>query len=157
MHTSIIIFIWTTVIKSHAGFLLIQIWPALPLTCVVLWWHSLWAACTWRAWLASSRLCRVHQQEPEKHKRHKNPSQPTAWKQGQYTDQSAVHHNAYSVLVDDIYDGHQLASMGSERDVGNTADLNEAFEHLKDTRDLQVIKIVKQCNADKWARCFALG
>ena len=37
------------------------------------------------------------------------------------------------VLVDDIYDGHQLAGMGSEREVGNTADLNEAFEHLRKT------------------------
>lgn len=36
-------------------------------------------------------------------------------------------------MVDDIHDGHQLPSMGSERDVGNTADLNEAFEHLRKT------------------------
>lgn len=33
-------------------------------------------------------------------------------------------------MVDDIYNDHQLAGMGSERDVGNTADLNETFEHL---------------------------
>lgn len=37
----------------------------------------------------------------------------------------------YSVLVDDIYNGHQLASMGSKRYVGNATDLDEAFEHLK--------------------------
>lgn len=36
----------------------------------------------------------------------------------------------YPILVDDIHDDHQLASMGSERDVGDTADLNETFEHL---------------------------
>lgn len=58
-------------------------------------------------------------------------------------------------MVDDIYDGHQLASMGSERDVGNTADLNEAFEHLTD-RNLQVKK-EKSDEVDKMARCFALG
>lgn len=40
----------------------------------------------------------------------------------------------HSVLVDDIYNGHQLASMGSERDVGYTANLNEAFEHLRQIR-----------------------
>lgn len=43
--------------------------------------------------------------------------------------------DTHPVLVDDIHDGHQLASMGSERDVGNTADLNEAFEHLGKTAD----------------------
>lgn len=36
----------------------------------------------------------------------------------------------YPVLVDDIDDDHQLASMGSERDVGNAAYLNETLEHL---------------------------
>lgn len=36
----------------------------------------------------------------------------------------------HPVLVNNIYDGHQLASMGSKRDVGDTADLNEALEHL---------------------------
>ena len=47
---------------------------------------------------------------------------------------------SYPVLVDDIYDGHQLAGMGSERDVGNAADLDEAFEHLreKDSRELHI-------------------
>lgn len=40
----------------------------------------------------------------------------------------------YPILVDDIDDDHQLASMGSERDVGNTADLNETFEHLNETK-----------------------
>lgn len=34
-------------------------------------------------------------------------------------------------MVDDIYNGHQLASMGSKGDVGNATDLDEAFEHLK--------------------------
>lgn len=38
--------------------------------------------------------------------------------------------STYPILVDDIYNDHQLTSMGSERDVGNTADLNETFEHL---------------------------
>lgn len=38
---------------------------------------------------------------------------------------------AHPVLVDYIYNGHQLASMGSERDVCYTANLNEAFEHLR--------------------------
>lgn len=37
----------------------------------------------------------------------------------------------YPILVDDIYNGHQLASMGSKRYVDNAADLDEAFEHLK--------------------------
>lgn len=40
----------------------------------------------------------------------------------------------YSILIDDIHDDHQLASMGSERDVGNTANLNETFEHLDGTK-----------------------
>lgn len=40
----------------------------------------------------------------------------------------------YPILVDDIDDDHKLASMGSERDVGNTANLNETFEHLHGTK-----------------------
>lgn len=40
----------------------------------------------------------------------------------------------HPILVDDIDDDHQLAGMGSERDVGNTADLNETFEHLDGTK-----------------------
>lgn len=40
----------------------------------------------------------------------------------------------YPILVDDIDDDHQLASMGSERDVGYAADLNETFEHLDRTK-----------------------
>lgn len=47
------------------------------------------------------------------------------------TDRSSVLQSTHPILVDDIYNGHQLASMGSERDKGNTADLNEAFEHLR--------------------------
>lgn len=43
--------------------------------------------------------------------------------------------STHPILVDDIYNGHQLASMGSEREVGNTANLNEAFEHLNKTPD----------------------
>jgi len=38
--------------------------------------------------------------------------------------------SAYPVLVDDIHNGHQLASMRPEGDEGNPADLDEAFEHL---------------------------
>ena len=66
------------------------------------------------------------------------------------TDQSSFSHNAHPILVDDIYDGHQLASMGSERDVGNTADLNEALEHLeKDTGQLHNQKMIgKEAEAD---------
>ena len=39
--------------------------------------------------------------------------------------------STHPILIDDIYDGHQFASMGSERDVGNTANLNKALEHLR--------------------------
>lgn len=42
-----------------------------------------------------------------------------------------LHQTTYPILVDDIYNCHQLASMGSKRDVGNAADLDKAFEHLK--------------------------
>lgn len=34
------------------------------------------------------------------------------------------------VLVDNIHDGHQLASMPPEGDESDSADLDEAFEHL---------------------------
>lgn len=37
---------------------------------------------------------------------------------------------AYPVLVDNIHDGHQLASMRPERNEGNSANLDEALEHL---------------------------
>lgn len=50
---------------------------------------------------------------------------------GAHTDLPAIIQSTHSVLVNDIHDGHQLASMGSERDVGHTADLNEALEHLE--------------------------
>lgn len=42
--------------------------------------------------------------------------------------------STHPVLIDDIYDRHQFASMGSERDVGDTANLNEALEHLEKKR-----------------------
>lgn len=54
----------------YTGLPQVSIWPVLLLTCVVLWWHSLWAACTWRAWIASSPLCRDHQQEPGNNMKH---------------------------------------------------------------------------------------
>lgn len=38
------------------------------------------------------------------------------------------------VLVDNIHDGHQLASMPPEGDEGDSADLDEAFEHLRAER-----------------------
>lgn len=42
------------------------------------------------------------------------------------------------VLVDNIHDGHQLASMPPEGDEGDSADLDEAFEHLRAERLAQV-------------------
>lgn len=36
----------------------------------------------------------------------------------------------YPVLVNNIHDGHQFASMWPEGDEGNSADLHEALEHL---------------------------
>ena len=45
--------------------------------------------------------------------------------------------STHPVLINDIYNGHQLASMGSKRDVGNAANFNKAFEHLK-IKDIQV-------------------
>lgn len=39
---------------------------------------------------------------------------------------------AYSVLVDDIDDGHQAPCVGSERDVGDAANLDVALEHLQE-------------------------
>lgn len=38
------------------------------------------------------------------------------------------------VLVDNIHDGHQLASMPPEGDESDSADLDEAFEHLRAER-----------------------
>lgn len=37
---------------------------------------------------------------------------------------------AYPILVNNIHDGHQLASMRPEGNEGNPANLDEAFEHL---------------------------
>lgn len=55
-----------------------------------------------------------------------------------HTDQSTVPIRTYPILIDDIYDGHQFASMGSERDVGNTANLNKTLEHLRKDAELHL-------------------
>lgn len=103
-------------------------------TCEVLWWHSLWAACIWMAWPASSHRCMGHQQEPKGGKG--TVSENRQWRQ---SEQCNLLETTYSILVDDIDNGHQLASMGSKRDVGNATDLYEAFEHLKNIKKINSI------------------
>lgn len=51
------------------------------------------------------------------------------WKKNQGTELLA-----YPVLVNDIHNGHQLASMRSEGNEGNSANLDKAFEHLGTVR-----------------------
>jgi hypothetical protein len=44
-------------------------------------------------------------------------------------------HRAYSVLVKNVNDDAELASIGAVVDHGNAADLDETLEHLEDRRD----------------------
>lgn len=46
-----------------------------------------------------------------------------------------VLNTTHPVLVDNIYNSNQLACVGSKREVGNTANLDEALEHLTNTQD----------------------
>lgn len=50
---------------------------------------------------------------------------------------------SYPVLINDIYDGHQFAFMGTEGDVGDAADFDEALEHLVKTGN--AIKVTEIC------------
>lgn len=61
----------------------------------------------------------------------------------------------HPVLVNDVYDGYQLASMRSEGDVGDTADLNEAGEHLSRKQQVYSKTIQFQNKIQHTQRCLS--